>query len=126
MPRCTRCTARTAGSETGYTPAVSIGCDVETVTGAPDPEHISTRYVERQNWTVRTTMRRYDAIVERLQPEDREPHGRRRDQLLCVQLHQIHRTLRVSPAMAAGVTNRLLDVSDLVNLLVEAESKKVA
>jgi hypothetical protein len=38
----------------------------------------------------------------------------------------IHCTLRVSPAMAAGVTNRLLDVSDLVVLLIESESKKAA
>ena len=39
---------------------------------------------------------------------------------------KIHRTLRVSPAMAASVVDRLLDVSDLVNLLIEAESKKAA
>jgi len=39
---------------------------------------------------------------------------------------KIHRTLRVSPAMAAGVTNRLFDVSDLVALLIESESQKAA
>jgi hypothetical protein len=39
---------------------------------------------------------------------------------------KIHRTLRVSPAMAAGVTGRLFDVMDLVNLLIEAESQKAA
>ena len=39
---------------------------------------------------------------------------------------QIHRTLRVTPAMVAGVAGRLFDVSDLVNLLIESESKKAA
>jgi hypothetical protein len=39
---------------------------------------------------------------------------------------KVHRTLRVSPAMEAGVTNRLFDVSDLVALLIESESKKAA
>ena len=41
-------------------------------------------------------------------------------------LIKIHRTLRVSPAMAAGVTTRLFDVMDLVNLLIESESEKAA
>ena len=39
---------------------------------------------------------------------------------------KVHRTLRMSPAMAAGVVDRLFDVSDLVNLLIESESKKAA
>jgi hypothetical protein len=47
-----------AGSETRYSPAVCLGCKVETVTGAPDPKHISTSYAGRQNLTMRMSMRR--------------------------------------------------------------------
>jgi hypothetical protein len=45
-------------SERRYSPATCIGTIPTAITGHPDPDHISTSYVERQNWTVRTTMRR--------------------------------------------------------------------
>lgn len=68
---------------------------------------------------------RVEEIV-RLSPEDREPDRRRRDQFLRVQFIKIQRTLRVSPAMAGGVTTCLFDVMDLVTLLIESESEKAA
>ena len=85
------------------------------------------RVRERQNWIVRTSMRRYTRLSNGLQPEDREPHARRGDQLFRLQPSSSFTAgLRVSPATAAGVTNPLFDVSNLVALLVESESKKAA
>ncbi len=63
------------------------------------------------------------AVVEWVEPEDREPNGGGLDQRLAYNF-KIHSTLRTSPAMATGVTGRLFDMLDLVNLLIESESEK--
>jgi hypothetical protein len=90
----------------------------------PDPQHISTSYVERQNWTVRTTMRRYTRLSNGFSRKIENHMAAVAINYFAYNFIKIHRTLRVSPAMAAGVTHRLFDVSDLVALLIESESKK--
>jgi IS1 family transposase len=103
-------------NETRYSPAQCIGIDIRNVTGSSDPKHISTSYIERQNWTVRTKMRRYTRLSNGFSRKLRNHAAATALNYFAYNFIQIHSTLRTSPAMAAGVTNRLWSVRDLVTL----------
>jgi IS1 family transposase len=107
-------------SESRYSPAECIGCKEVRITGRPDPKHISTSYVERQNWSVRTAMRRYTRLSNGFSRKIENHAAAVALYYFSYNFIKIHRTLRVTPAMAAGITDRLWSVSDLVELL-EAE-----
>ena len=96
------------------------------ITGRPDPAHISTSFVERQNRTVRTTMRRYTRLSNGFGRKIENHMAAGAINYFAYNFIKIHTTLRMSPAMAAGGSTRRFDVSDLVNLLIESESKKAA
>jgi hypothetical protein len=96
------------------------------ISGDPDPKHISTSFVERQNWTVRTTMRRYTPLSNGFSRKIENHMAAVAINYFAYNFIKIHRTLRMSPAMAAGVTTRLFEVPDLVALLIESESAKAA
>jgi IS1 family transposase len=103
--------------EKRYSPAVCTGCEQKPKIGDPDPKHISTSYIERQNLTMRMGMRRFTRLTNAFSKKI-ENH------VAAIALHymhynfvRIHQTLRVSPAMAAGVSSRLWSIEDLVALL---------
>ena len=107
-----------------YSPAVCIGAKQHAVTGDPDPKHISTSYVERQNLTMRMSMRRFTRVTNAFSKKI-ENHAH------AVALHfihynfcRIHQTLRVTPAMEAGVTDRVWDMADIVELIEAREAAK--
>ena len=107
--------------EKRYSPADCTGIRLNTVTGNPDAAHISTSYVERQNLTMRMSMRRFTRLTNAFSKKV-ENHAH------AVALHfmhynfcRIHQTLRVTPAMEAGVTDRLWDISDIVELIEARE-----
>ena len=107
-----------------YSPPECIGMTTNVIEGEPDPKHISTSYVERQNLTMRMHMRRFTRLTNAFSKKV-EAHAN------AVALHfmfynfcRIHKTLRMSPAMAAGVTKTLWDVGDIVAVLEEWESRK--
>jgi IS1 family transposase len=108
--------------ETRYSPAKCTGISLAVITGRPDPKHISTSYVERQNWSVRTAMRRYTRLSNGFSRKIENHAAAVALNYFAYNFIKIHRTLRVSPAMAAGVTDRLWEVSDLV-VLWEAEEQ---
>lgn len=112
--------------ERRYSPPVCLGTIPTVITGRPDPEHISTSFVERQNWTVRTTMRRYTRLSNGFSRKIENHMAAVALNYFAYNFIKIHSTLRVTPAIAAGVSSRLFDVSALVALLVESESKKAA
>lgn len=105
-----------------YSPADCTGIIKKPVTGKPNPAHVSTSYAERQNLTMRMHMRRFTRLTNAFSKKV-ENHAH------AVALHctfynyvRIHKTLRVSPAMAAGLTDRLWDMKDIVALIERAEA----
>jgi IS1 family transposase len=105
--------------ETRYSPAKCIGADMKTVSGNPDPKHVSTSYVERQNLTMRMHMRRFTRLTNGFSKKlDNHCH--------MVALHfmyynfcKVHTTLRVTPAMEAGLTDHVWTLEELVALMPE-------
>ena len=85
--------------------------------GSPDPKHISTSYVERQNLTIRMGNRRFTRLTNAFSKKLEYHVASLAIQYTYYNFARIHQTLRVSPAMAAGVTERLWSVEDIVNLL---------
>jgi IS1 family transposase len=110
--------------ETRYSPAECIGCKREVEAGTPDKDHISTSYVERQNLTMRMSIRRFTRLTNAFSKKiENHEHA--------VALHYFHYnfirkhlTLKTTPAVAAGVANRPLTVLDLVKM-IEGEERKL-
>jgi IS1 family transposase len=109
--------------ERRYSPPTCLGCKTQVISGNPDPEHISTSYAERHSWSMRTSMRRYTRLSNGFSRKFANHAAAVALNYFAYNLIRIHRTLRITPAMAAGVTNRLFDVSDLVAIL-EAEERE--
>ena len=110
--------------EARYSPAKCIGCDMKEVSGRPDPKHVSTSFVERQNWSVRTSMRRYTRLSNAFSRKLENHAAATALNYFAYNFIKIHRTLRTSPAMAAGVTDRLWSVEDLVALWEAYEQRR--
>jgi IS1 family transposase len=105
--------------ETRYSPAQCVGCQKKKRIGDPDPAHISTSYIERQNLTMRMGMRRFTRLTNAFSK-------RLEHHIAAIAIHymhynfvRIHQSLRVSPAMAAGVTDRLWSIEDMIALLAK-------
>jgi IS1 family transposase len=111
-------------NETRYSPAKCIGCSTREVSGSPDSKYISTSFVERQNWTVRTTLRRYTRLSNGFSRKLENHAAAVARNYFAYNFIKIHRTLRTSPAMAAGVTDRLGSIEDLVALWEAYEQRR--
>jgi IS1 family transposase len=102
------------GEEKRYSPATCIGCQTHRISGDPDRDHINTSYVERQNLSVRMTNRRFTRLTNAFSKKIESHMAAVAFGYFAYNFIKIHRALRVTPAMAAGVTDRLWDVEDLV------------
>jgi IS1 family transposase len=107
-----------------YSPPVVTGTKKEVVFGDPDPSHISTSYVERQNLTMRMGMRRFTRLTNAFSKKIE-------NRIHAVSLHFMHynfarqhKTLRVTPAMAAGVSDHIWSLEEIAALVPEPVSKK--
>jgi IS1 family transposase len=110
-------------NEKRYSPAECTGCKREVVFGDPDPRHISTSYVERQNLTMRMSMRRFTRLTNAFSKKVENHAAAVAVYFMYYNFVRVHQTLRMTPAMAAGVATKLWEVSDMVALL-EAKEKK--
>jgi len=111
-------------TEARYSPAVCNGTKKNKITGNPDKKHISTSYVERSNLTMRMHMRRFTRLTNAFS-KSLEHH------IAAVSLHmmyynfvRIHQTLRITPAMAAGVIDHVMEVSDIIKLVEDADRER--
>jgi IS1 family transposase len=111
------------GPETRYSPAECIGCEKKRVVGEPDPKHVSTSYVERANLTIRMSLRRFTRLTNAFSKKVENHTAALGLFHAHYNLCRIHKSLRVTPAMAAGVESRVWEIADLVALLPKAEGK---
>ncbi|MER9724080.1 MULTISPECIES: IS1 family transposase [unclassified Mesorhizobium] len=107
-----------------YSPAECTGARKERIEGNPDVKHVSTSFAERQNLTMRMHMRRFTRLTNGFSKKV-EAHAN------AVALHfmyynfvRIHKALRVTPAMAAGVTGKLWEIGDIVALIEAKEAEQ--
>jgi hypothetical protein len=107
----------------GYSPADCTGARKMPIEGDPDPKHISTSYAERANLTMRMHMRRFTRLTNGFSKKVANHDHSVALFMTYYNFVRIHKTLRVTPAMAAGVTDRLWEVSDIVALLEATEPK---
>ena len=104
-------------NESRYSPATCIGCDMKVVSGNPDPKHVSTSYVERQNLSMRMGMRRFTRLTNGFSKKvDNHRH--------MVALHymyynfcRIHQTLKVTPAMESNLSDHVWSLEELVAMM---------
>jgi IS1 family transposase len=104
-----------------YSPAQIQGTKTFCRTGDPDPKHISTSYVERQNLTTRMSMRRFTRLSNGFSKKAKNHAYSVAIHFMHYNFVRIHQSLRVSPAMAAGVTTKLWSITDMVRVIEEGK-----
>lgn len=110
-------TVTESGPDTKYSPLKCVGCEKKPKIGNPDPRHISTSFVERQNLTMRMQMRRFTRLTNAFSKKIEHHIASLAIHYMHYNYVRIHQTLRVTPAMAAGVTERLWAIEDILTLL---------
>lgn len=99
-----------------YSPAQCIGCDMKTVIGNPDPKHVSTSFVERQNLTMRMGMRRFTRLTNGFSKKIENHVHMVALHFLYYNFGRVHKTLRVTPAMEAGLADHIWSFEEIAAL----------
>jgi IS1 family transposase len=104
-------------TEKRYSPAKCIGCESKVVMGDPDPKHISTSYVERQNLTMRMHMRRFTRLTNAFSKKlDNHAYAVALHFMYC-NFVRIHQTIRTTPAVQIGIADHAWSLEELVSLM---------
>jgi IS1 family transposase len=112
------------GNERRYSPAQCIGAKKHKVDGDPDVKHVSTSYVERQNLNMRMGMRRFTRLTNAFSKKLENHCHALALYFMFYNFCRIHKTLKVAPAMAAGVTDKLWSMEDIVALIDARDERK--
>jgi IS1 family transposase len=107
----------TRGHERKYSPAECTGAKKEPIFGKPDPAMVSTSHVERQNLTMRMGMRRFTRLTNGFSKKLENHLHMLSLYFVHYNFVRVHKSLRMTPAMAAGVSNTLHDMAWLVGLI---------
>jgi IS1 family transposase len=101
-----------------YSPARIIGVGSEVVCGTPEPRDVSTSHVERQNLTMRMSMRRFTRLTNAFSKKVENHSAMVALHFMHYNFCRIHQTLRVTPAMEAGLADHVWEIEELIKLLV--------
>jgi IS1 family transposase len=107
-----------------YSPAQIQGTKTFCCTGKPDPRHISTSYVERQNLTMRMSMRRFTRLTNGFSKKAENHAHSVAIHFMHYNFVRIHQSLRITPAMAAGVSKTLWSLTDMVSVIDDWEAAR--
>src|SRR4051812_26887445 len=107
-------------TNTRYSPAECIGCDKIRKVGNPDPNEISTSYVERQNLSMRMGMRRFTRLTNGFSKKIENHAAAVSLYFMWYNFGRKHQTLKTTPAIAAGIADHIWNVEEIVNLLDRA------
>ncbi len=103
--------------EARYSPAACLGCRRDSISGDPDPAHVSTSYAERQNLTMRMSMRRFTRLTNAFSKKVENLEHAVSLHFMHYNFARVHQTLRVTPAMEAGITDHVWSLEEIVGLL---------
>lgn len=106
----------TQEDERRYSPAVCTGAELVHISGEPEVKHISTSFVERQNLTMRMSMRRFTRLTNGFSKKIENHYFATTMYFMYYNFGRIHKTLRVTPAMEAGVTDHVWTLEEIANL----------
>jgi IS1 family transposase len=107
-----------------YSTGDCIGTRTAVLSGSPDPLHISTSFVERQNLTMRMSMRRFTRLTNAFSKKVDNHAAAIALHFMHYNFCRVHKTLRVTPAMEAGLAHRVWTVEELVSIMPEPTAKK--
>jgi IS1 family transposase len=99
-----------------YSPATCIGCDMKTVSGNPDPKHVSTSFVERQNLSMRMSIRRFTRLTNAFSKKVENHAASVALWFMYYNFCRVHQTLRVTPAMEAGISDHVWSIDEVLQM----------
>lgn len=99
---------------TRYSPGKCMGSRVAKIKGSPEFDHVSTSFVERQNFTMRMSMRRFTRLTNAFSKKVKNHEAAIALHFMNYNFCRIHQTLPVTPAMAAGVSQKVWEVEDII------------